>query len=177
MIRKAAEFATKAHEGTFRKGTQIPYIFHPMEVAQIVAMITDDPEIIAAAYLHDVLEDTDVTAEKIEAEFGARVLYLVQQKTEDKSLPWNERKAATIRHLFSASRDVKILTLADKLSNMRASARDYMAMGDEFWQRFNEKRRESHMWYARGVIEGLEELSYLPEYHELCRLYEFIYGA
>lgn len=177
MIRKAADFATKAHEGTFRKGTQIPYIFHPMEVAQIAAMITSDQEIIAAAYLHDVLEDTSVTAEQIEAEFGNRVLYLVQQKTEDKSLPWNERKAATIRHLFSAGQDVKILTLADKLSNMRSSARDYMALGEDFWQRFNEKRRESHEWYARGVIEGLGDLSYLPEYHELCRLYEFIYGA
>ncbi|MGN0158515.1 MAG: HD domain-containing protein [Brotaphodocola sp.] len=177
MIRRAAKFAAKAHEGTFRKGTQIPYIFHPMEVAQITAMITDDPEIIAAAYLHDVLEDTNVTAEELEKVFGSRVLYLVQQKTEDKTLPWNERKAATIRHLFSADRDVKILTLADKLSNMRASARDYMAIGEDFWKRFNEKRRESHQWYAKGVIEGLEELSSLPEYKELCRLYKFIYGT
>ncbi len=177
MIRKAADFATKAHEGTFRKGTKIPYIFHPMEVAQIVAMITDDQELIAAAYLHDVLEDTDVTAEQIEKEFGSRVLYLVLQKTEDKSLSWKERKGRTIRELPAATRDVKILALADKLSNLRASARDYMMLGEEFWQRFNEKKRESHQWYAQGVIDALVELSNLPEYRELCRLYEFIYGA
>lgn len=177
MIRKAADFATRAHEGTFRKGTQIPYIFHPMEVAQIVAMITDDQELIAAAYLHDVLEDTDVTAEEIEKEFGSYVLQLVLQKTEDKALSWRERKGQTIRHLPGATRDVKILALADKLSNLRASARDYMVLGEEFWQRFNEKKRESHQWYARGVIDALVELSNLPEYRELCRLYEFIYGA
>lgn len=177
MVRKAADFAAKAHEGTFRKGTQIPYIFHPMEVAQIVAMITREPELIAAAYLHDVLEDTDVTAEELEREFGSYVLYLVRQKTEDKSLSWKERKGLAIRHIPGASRDVKILTLADKLSNMRASARDYMMFGEEFWLRFNEKNRESHQWYAEGVIDGLSDLSHLPEYKELCRLYDFIYGA
>ncbi len=177
MIRKAAAFAAEAHKGTFRKGTQIPYIIHPMEVAQIVAMITNDPEVIAAAYLHDVLEDTDVTEEEIEQAFGSYVLRLVREKTEDKSLSWKERKGQTIYHLPGASRDVKILALADKLSNLRSSARDYMVLGEEFWTRFNEKKRESHQWYAKGVIDGLSELSDLPEYRELLRLYDFIYGA
>lgn len=177
MIRKAAAFAAKAHEGMVRKGTRIPYIVHPMEVAQITAMITRDSEVIAAAYLHDVLEDTSVTAEEMEREFGKRVLNLVQQETENKSLTWKERKSATIQHLSKASRDVKILTLADKLSNMRSSARDYMVLGESFWQRFNEKHKEAHQWYMKGVIDGLQELSDLPEYKELCRLYEFIYGA
>lgn len=176
MIRKAAEFAAKAHEGTFRKGTKIPYIVHPMEVAQIVAMMTKESELIAAAYLHDVLEDTSVTAEEIEQEFGSRVLFYVQQETENKSLTWKERKAATIRHMAEADREVKILTLADKLSNMRASARDYMMFGESFWQRFNEKEKESHRWYAKGIQDSLQELSNLPEYQEFCRLYEFIYG-
>lgn len=177
MIRKAAEFAAKAHEGTFRKGTKIPYIVHPMEVAQIVAMMTEKPELIAAAYLHDVLEDTSVTAGEIEREFGRQVLFFVQQETEDKSLSWKERKAATIHHLAHASREVKLLTLADKLSNMRASARDYMVFEESFWQRFNEKKKESHQWYAKGILDSLQELSDLPEYQEFCRLYEFMYGV
>lgn len=177
MIRKAAEFAAKAHEGTFRKGTKIPYIVHPMEVAQIVAMMTEKPELIAAAYLHDVLEDTSVTAGEIEREFGRQVLFFVQQETEDKSLSWKERKAATIHHLAHASREVKLLTLADKLSNMRASARDYMVFEESFWQRFNEKKKESHQWYAKGILDSLQELSDLPEYQEFCRLYEFMYGT
>ena len=66
MIQKAAVFAAKAHEGMMRKGSKIPYIYHPMEVALIVAQMTDDPEVIAAAYLHDVLEDTSVTPEELE---------------------------------------------------------------------------------------------------------------
>lgn len=177
MIQKAAAFAAKAHEGMFRKGTRIPYIVHPMEVAQITAMMTHDSELIAAAYLHDVLEDTSVTAEELEQAFGARVRMFVQQETEDKSRTWRERKAATIQHLSDVSRDVKLLTLADKLSNMRSSARDYMVFGEDFWQRFNEKHKEAHQWYMKGIIEGLQELSDLPEYQELCRLYEFIYGA
>ena len=91
MIRRAAAFAAKAHEGMMRKGSRIPYIYHPMEVALIVAQMTDDPEVIAAAYLHDVLEDTSVTPEKIQGEFGARVLSLVQAESEDKSLTWSAK--------------------------------------------------------------------------------------
>ena len=177
MIRKAAEFAKQAHEGTFRKGSRIPYIYHPMEVALIVAQITDDPEVIAAAYLHDVLEDTDVTGEELREQFGERVLFLVQQETEDKSRTWRERKEATILHLEHAERDVKILTLGDKLSNMRSTARDYMVEGETIWQRFNEKRRECHQWYLEGILRGLRDLSDLPAYQELYHLYEFIYGA
>lgn len=177
MIRKAAEFAKKAHEGTFRKGSKIPYIYHPMEVALIVAQITDDPEVIAAAYLHDVLEDTDVTGEELREEFGDRVLYLVQQETEDKSRTWRERKEATILHLEHAEPEVRILTLGDKLSNMRSTARDYMMEGDEIWQRFNEKHRASHQWYLEGILHGLRDLSEIPAYQELYQLFQFIYGA
>ena len=121
----------------------------------IVAQMTEDEEVIAAAYLHDVLEDTAVTAEQLEKEFGGRVLALVSAETEDKSLSWRERKQAAIEHLKTASREEKILVLGDKLSNMRSTARDYMAEGEHVWQRFNEKRRECHQWYMAGMLEGL----------------------
>ena len=124
MIQKAALFAAKAHEGMIRKGSRIPYIYHPMEVALIVAQMTDDPEVIAAAYLHDVLEDTSVTPEELEQNFGSRVLSFVMAESEDKSRTWRERKASTIAHLKRAPREVKLLTLGDKLSNMRSTARD-----------------------------------------------------
>ena len=73
MIRRAAEFAAKAHEGALRKGSRIPYISHPMEVDMIVELITDDKDLIAAAYLHDVIEDAGVTYDELEQEFGTRV--------------------------------------------------------------------------------------------------------
>ena len=66
MIKKAAEFAKRAHDGVYRKGTQIPYITHPMETAAIVTAFTDEPEMIAAALLHDVIEDAGVTREELE---------------------------------------------------------------------------------------------------------------
>ena len=73
MIRKAAEFAVRAHEGTVRKGSRMPYITHPLEVAMIVSLMTDDKGLIAAAYLHDVVEDTAMTLEEIqEADCAAR---------------------------------------------------------------------------------------------------------
>ncbi len=160
-----------------RKGGKMPYIYHPLEVALLVSRMTKDEEVIAAGYLHDVLEDTAVTEEELEQAFGRRVLELVKAETEDKSLTWEERKAHTIRHLEEAPYEVKLLTLADKLSNIRATARDYLFMGDELWNRFNEKRRESHKWYAKGILDGLQDLEQYPEYQEYKELYQFVFGA
>lgn len=177
MIREAAEFAAEAHKGTFRKGSKVPYIYHPMEVALIVAQMTSDEEVIAAAYLHDVLEDTEVTEGELEARFGLRVLQLVAAETENKTQSWKERKETTIRHLEAASREVRLLALADKLSNMRTTARDYLVCGDEVWDRFNEKDKGSHRWYYRGLTAVLEEFEPYPAYQELKSLYEFVFGA
>lgn len=177
MIREAADFAAEAHKGMVRKGGKIPYIYHPMEVALLVSQMTEDEEVIAAAYLHDVLEDTSVTAEELGERFGSRVLALVQAETEDKSRTWKERKGHTIEHLPSAPREVKLLTLADKLSNMRATARDYLMIGDEIWLRFHEKRKCCHQWYTEGVMRGLTELAEEPAYQELRRLHDFVFGA
>ena len=160
-----------------RKGGSMPYIYHPMEVALLVSRMTQDAEVIAAAYLHDVLEDTPVTAEELGQVFGSRVLALVQAETEDKSLSWEERKGHTIRHLEHASLEIKILTLGDKLSNIRATARDYMVMGDEIWARFNERRKELHKWYAKGILDGLKDMEEYPAYQEYKDLYQFVFGA
>lgn len=175
MIERAAEFAAKAHEGMMRKGSKVPYIYHPMEVALIVALLTSDEEVIAAAYLHDVLEDTEVTPEELEASFGPRVRKLVESESENKALTWKERKGATIQRLKTASMETKILTLGDKLSNMRSTARDYMVEGEHLWQRFNETKPESHKWYLEGVLDGLKELENTSAYQELVRLYHFVY--
>ena len=65
LVADAVAFAAKAHRGQVRKGTSTPYIVHPMEAAAIVATITNDPAVIAAAVLHDVIEDTDYTADDV----------------------------------------------------------------------------------------------------------------
>ena len=100
MIDEAIEFATKAHAGQFRKGTKRPYIVHPVEVADIVATMTQDEEIICAAVLHDTIEDCEgITEEVLREKFGERVASMVALESEDKSKSWEERKGATILRL------------------------------------------------------------------------------
>ncbi|MDW2799774.1 HD domain-containing protein [Clostridium boliviensis] len=177
MVEKAVSFATKCHEGTYRKGSQIPYIVHPLETAVIVSLMTDDEELICAALLHDVIEDAGVTENQLEEEFGYRVAHLVMEETEDKTKSWKERKRATLKHLEHASKEVKILVLADKLSNLRTTARDYLLMGDEIWQRFNEKDKLQHAWYYTTIAARLSELDSFTAYKEYKALCDQVFGA
>lgn len=173
IVKKAVAFAEAAHRGAVRKGSGIPYIVHPMETAVIVASMTKDRELIAAAVLHDVIEDAGVTGQELKESFGSRITELVLAETEDKSKSWMERKASTIEHLKHASIEEKILVLGDKLSNIRSTAKDYFLTGESFWNRFNEKRKALHCWYYEGVAGQLEELSAYPQYQEyvtLCRM-------
>ena len=177
MINKAIEFATRAHAGQFRKGTSRPYIVHPIEVGDIVSTMTKDEEIISAAILHDTIEDTGVTYEDLKQEFGTRVADLVAAESEDKSKTWIERKGHTLEHLKTASQAEKILTMADKLSNIRSMARDYLLVGEELWQRFNMKDKEKQAWYYTSMIDLLKDLNETPEYQEYVRLCGKVFGG
>ena len=172
MIDDAVEFATKVHSGQFRKGSKRPYIIHPIEVADIVAVITQDEEMICAALLHDTIEDGEgITQDIIREKFGDRVAYLVGQESEDKSKSWIERKGGTIRRLKTASKDIKILTLADKLSNMRAIHVDYLLTGEAVWNKFRMKSKDALGWYYKGIRDALaSELGELPAFKEFCNL-------
>lgn len=176
VLDQALAFAIKAHEGQFRKGTQIPYILHPMEAASIVGTMTTDDEIIAAAALHDVVEDTETTVNDVIALFGSRVGSLVASESENKreDLPaestWKIRKQETLDHLKTAPIEVKMITLGDKLSNIRAIHRDYQAIGDELWQRFNQKDKREHYWYYSSIAQCISELDRFQAYKEYCEL-------
>jgi len=177
MIKKAAEFAAKAHEGAVRKGSTIPYIVHPYEAAVIVSGLTSDPEIIAAALLHDVMEDAGVTYDSIREHFGERVADLVKGESEDKSKTWQERKQATICHMEHASREEKMICLGDKLSNLRSMAADWLAAGDSVWLKFKEKDKKKQEWYYRGILEQLSEFRGELAYAEYVRLLETVFGS
>ena len=100
MFEKAVIFATNAHNGQTRKGTNLPFIIHPLEVAAIVAAMTLDEDMLCAAVLHDVVEDCDdISIEDIRHEFGDVVASYVYQESEDKSKTWVERKGHTIDFL------------------------------------------------------------------------------
>lgn len=175
MIRKAAEFAARVHEGTLRKGSRIPYISHPMEVAMIVALMTDDQDLIAAAYLHDVIEDAGVTYGELEREFGPRIAQLVKKESEDKSRTWTERKQATIDRLITAKREDKILAFGDKLSNLRSTAKDYMVVGDEIWQKFRAKDKKLQAWYYISMVDSFQVFKDHPFYQEYLWLLDLVF--
>ena len=176
VLDKAIVFATKVHKGQFRKGTEIPYILHPMEAAAIVGTMTTDNEIIAGAVLHDVVEDTDTTVQQVQEFFGARVAKLVAAESENKrenlsaESTWKIRKQETLDHLKTASIDVKMITLGDKLSNIRSINRDYNAIGDTLWQRFNQKDKNEHYWYYQSIADCLSDLHDHPAYKEYYEL-------
>lgn len=178
MINRAVEFATKAHEGQFRKGTKRPYIVHPIEVGDIVAKMTKDEEIISAAILHDTIEDcVGITEDVLAEKFTRRVADIVARESEDKSKTWMERKQATIDHLKYAPEEVQMIGLADKLSNMRDIDRDYPVYGEELWNRFRMRDKHTIGWYYKGVRDVLEERFRGDEvYKEYCRLVEKNFG-
>lgn len=172
---KAVVFATEAHRGTERRGKGYPYIIHAMEAASIVATVTNDQEMLAAAILHDTVEDTDVTIEQIRDEFGERVATLVHHETTplDPELTWREKKEAQVKQLASAPLDSKVVALGDKLSNMRGIALDYREIGDKVWSRFHAPNGKPDVeWYYRSLAEALRELSQTSAYQEFVELFE-----
>ena len=176
LLDRAIVFAVRAHAGTERRGKGFPYIVHPMEAVEIVATMTPDQELLAAAALHDTVEDTDVTIEQIRAEFGERVASFVAVESDephqsrDSVENWRTRKQAAIDRLARASHDAKIVALGDKLSNMRAIARDYAQQGDELWNLFHAKETKDHEWHYRGLADALIELRDTFAYKEFEQL-------
>ena len=182
IFERAIEFALLAHHGMTRKGSPSPYITHPMEVASIAASMTNDENVLSAAVLHDVVEDTPYTIENIREQFGECVASLVSSDTEDKmeSLPpedtWLARKTATIEYLKRASREEKIIVLSDKLSNIRSCRKEQLLIGDKLWERFHEKRKEKHAWYYTSILHAVDELRDEFAYLEYKRLVEDVFG-
>ncbi len=183
LIDRAIRFAIEAHEGVVRKGTDIPYIVHPLEAMIIVSTIDSDQELMAAALLHVVVEDAGITISQIRSEFGSRVAKLVNDET-DHEVPglshvesWQQRKQAAIDRLAAADRDTQLVALGDKLSNLRAMARNLRQQGDRLWQRFNEKDPARHAWYYRQLAESLSPLSETDAYHEFRELLEQVFPS
>ena len=182
LLDRAIVFAVHAHAGTERRGKGFPYIIHPMEAMEIVATMTTDQELLAAAALHDTVEDTNVTVEDIRTEFGDRIASLVAQESEEKQEgiseeeSWHDRKQAAIDRLAKASLDVKIVALGDKLSNMRAIARDYTEMGDTLWGRFHAKDPKEHEWHYRGLADSLRELQGTAAFQEFESLINKVFS-
>ena len=175
-------FAAEKHSGQVRKDGSIPYILHPMEVAAIVGTMTSDRETLAAAVLHDTVEDTDTTLEEIREKFGKRVSLLVMTETEEKrpdrppAETWKLRKEETLA-ILENTRDlsVKMMWLGDKLSNIRSFYRMYQQKGDALWQAFNQKDPAQQAWYYHRILRYLSDLKDTAAYQELAMRVDYIF--
>ena len=162
VVLKAAETAARWHADQKSKGDSgAPYINHLLEVASLVADATGakDSNLIIAALLHDAIEDQGIAREEIAKRFGEDVASLVQEVTDDKSLPSKARKRLQVEHAPRISRRAKILKLADKISNTRSIAND-----PPDWPA---RRRLAYVQWGRAVVAGLRGAS-----RELERLFD-----
>lgn len=176
MVEKAIVFATIAHQGQKRKGTGIPYILHPLEAGDIVSKMVFDQELISAAILHDVVEESAISYTLLASQFGQGVSDLVRAQSEDKDKSWKQRKQHTISTLPKETKSIKLVALGDKLSNIRAMHLDYLSIGDDLWQRFNVKDKREQEWYYRGLVDALAELAAYAAYAEFRCLVDKVFA-
>lgn len=151
LILEALTFSAEKHKNQRRKGAAgSPYINHPINVAQILWKVggVRDIAVIVAAVLHDTVEDTGTTLSELEEHFGQAVRKLVEEVTDDKSLPKHERKRLQIEHAPHLSIGAKQIKLADKISNIEDVA--FAPPAD--WPH---QRRMDYLTWADNVVSGL----------------------
>lgn len=159
LLNAAISYATECHKDGVRKGTNMNYIVHPLEVMHILFLMGADKKLMAAGVLHDTVEDTDATLKDIKARFGEFVAELVKSHTEQhKEWEWEKRKITAMTSELTASRAEKLLVLADKLANIRAIHRDYESLGEELWGRFN-RGKDQQAWYYHSSANALRSLA------------------
>jgi (p)ppGpp synthase/HD superfamily hydrolase len=163
IVSEALLFSTERHLHQFRKGTKVPYMVHLLNVCKILAERDCPDPLLAAALLHDVVEDTDTTIEEVEEKFGHEIAHLVRGATEldklekkdmDKKASWRSRKEHTINFItLEATRDQLLVIAADKLDNLRSIKDDLERLGPALWDRFNASSLEQ-AWYYQSLTEA-----------------------
>ncbi len=158
LILTAIHFAANKHRKQRRRDGETPYINHPIEVAKVLWSEGNvrESEIIVAAILHDTLEDTETTPEEIRTCFGKDVLAWVEEVSDDKNLPKQERKRLQILHAASASPGAKQIKIADKICNIR----DLMNHPPLDWPL---ERKQQYLAWSAQVIVGLRGCNFLLE--------------
>ncbi len=157
LIGRAQALATHWHADAIRKVGGEPYIIHPAAVAQMLKDQNFPPEYIAAAWCHDLLEDTGCKPADIERECGPEVLAIVQAVSHDKTIKdWRARKQHYIDQVRQASEGAKAVCCADKIHNAQSLISSYQKLGPEIWQKFNTDR-SNKLWFDREVLHMLQE--------------------
>lgn len=184
----AKEFAYNAHKGQTRKGKSIPFTNHLDDVVSILTELTDDDNLISAGWLHDTVEDTDISLDEIYDKFGNKIGKYVEIETEDKMRDireqesWMARKTKQINQfktLNDDEKDVYFVTFSDKLANLREMKKEYEISGDKLWGKFNNKDKNAHKWYYTTIYEIIGEnvtISTSPLYNEMSLILDQLFG-
>lgn len=175
IIDKAFIFASEKHKNQFRKGTKIPYIVHLYEVYNFLREENADLDTIVAGILHDTIEDTDATYQEINDLFGSNVANIVNSESEDKKLPYRERKALHMNHLKNCDENIKLINCADKLSNLRSIYLDIKYFSDSIFNRFNGSKEDIKFYYALA-LDALESLKERNIYKSLKIYFNLVFG-
>ncbi|MCH8882481.1 MAG: HD domain-containing protein [SAR324 cluster bacterium] len=144
-------FAAEKHRDDRRKGPiGAPYINHPIAVAEQLADVglEDDWELLVAAVLHDVIEDTDATSEELEAQFGTRVKDIVLEVSDDKSLQWRERKRVVGETIGQKSQAAQLVKLSDLIANVSDLIHQPPNWSDE--------QKKGYLMWAEWVVKGVK---------------------
>lgn len=157
---EAIKKAAWAHEqaGQHRKGTDIPYIIHPIGVMMIASNVTSDEDILIACLMHDVLEDVPSTVYSeadMRRDFGDRVVSIVKDVTKDNTqTDWHKVSAAYLQHLeYKASDEATIVSASDKIHNAQSVLADHEIHGDDIWNRFTTKNSKDQLWWYDAVLQ------------------------
>jgi (p)ppGpp synthase/HD superfamily hydrolase len=176
MTQKAFLFALKAHANQKRKdGSE--YITHPVAVALELAKNGADDILISAGFLHDVIEDTDVTPEQLAENFPKEVVELVLADSEDTSKSWEERKTTDIENIRNTKDErLKLLMCADKLSNLKTLVEMLENNPSEnVWANFK-RPKEKQKWFYESMCDALSSLDGYKVYDELKKYIQIVFG-
>lgn len=156
LLERAALMAFVGHAGQVRKDGGSPYVIHPYMAALKLASYGFDEKVQAAALVHDTLEDTQIIAAQIEELLGIEVLRMVQLLSENKLLPWEERKERYIEVIREAPTEVKAISAADKIHNLESLLAAYAVQGSDIWRVFN-RGRDQKVWFDQSLLRALQE--------------------
>ena len=182
IVDQALQVAYRAHAGQLRKGDGSPFILHPIMVATICVRYGTPDDVVAAALLHDVLEDCPdrYSRDRMAEEFGEPITRLVEGVTEVKTengqpLPWETRKLAYLDHLRSAPEGSWLICCADKIHNIHAVVAAYERYGDALWNSFNSPAHK-RLWLYEQVLAWLHDWPH-PILRELAEALESLRGV
>jgi (p)ppGpp synthase/HD superfamily hydrolase len=174
LIEKAHKIMLSAHGQQTRKTDGSPYVIHPLMVAKKLARLDFSDAVIAAAMVHDVLEDTEVDEKTLRQELGDEVVNIILPLSEDKKLEWEDRKQKYISDVKNASSSTKAVSIADKIHNLESIIATHKTMGPDIWTKFN-RGKEQKMWFEREMLKAFQESWEHPmidEYEKLLKQVE-----